>query len=252
MNNMDIYDEADSAVETKPSYDTWGQVTMELYEAIWQKGQSAPERFDATFHNPKDRFIRVEIAVIALNEMNAKYPAEFKGNVTGWNNKDWAGAVLPSIKALGISARELPGKFVKVTKKPNGKFYDKKKDGVKTGERGELSDFLFVKIFASQAECLADYLETTAGNPASPLSDADFPATPDTPAPAAPPTGGPGSDILLKFAKALVVAAAKEHNKDLTAVTEKVKVQIEANPMMAGKFTADSPEILGMIIEACQ
>jgi hypothetical protein len=244
-NNQDIFDQADNAEETKPEYSTWGQVGMELYEAVWQKGQSAPERFDASIHDAASRFIRGEIVIIPIDEMNARFSAEWKGNVTGWNNKEWVSIVLPSVKALGISARDLNNKWVKVTRKPGGRFYTKKD----TGEKKELNDFLFSKIFASQDECIADYLEEKAGSPASPLSDADFPAVPD--AQPAPPTTGPGNDILLKFARALVTSAAKD-TKDLTAVTEKVKTQLDANPMMAGKYTVDSPEILTMIIEACQ
>lgn len=247
----DIYDQADNAVETKSEYSTWGQAFVEMYEAVWPKGSSSPERFDAQIHSPNDLFIRAEIAIVPLDEMNAKFNAEFKGNVTGWNNRDWASVVLPSIKALGVSARDIPGKYVKITKKPNGRFYEKKKDGVKTGERAELTDFLFVKIFESQEACLADYLEYKAGTPVSGLSDADFPAMP-----AAEPTkvvtpATPNNDILLKFAKALVVAAAKD-TKDLTAVTEKVRAQLDANSMMKGKYTVDSPEVLTMIMEACQ
>jgi hypothetical protein len=244
-NNQDIFDQADNAEETKPIYETWGQVNMELYEAIWQKGQSAPERFDASVHDASSRFIRGEIVVIPIDEMNAQFSAEWKGNVTGWNNKEWVSIVLPSVKALGVSARDLNNKWVKVTRKPGGRFYTKKD----TQERKELNDFLFSKIFASQDECIADYLEEKAGSPASPLSDSDFPAL--DPTPATTTTTGPGNDILLKFARALVTSAAKD-SKDLAAVTEKVRTQLDANPMMAGKYTADSPEILEMIIEACQ
>lgn len=251
MNNMDLFDQAENAVETKPEYRTWGQAFVEMYEAVWPKGASAPERFDATIHNPADRFIRIEIAVVPLDEMNAKFNTEFKGNVTGWNNRDWVAVVLPSIKALGVSARDIPGKFVQITKKPNGKFYEKKKDGVKTGERAELTDFLFTKIFPGHDECLADYLEHKAGSPSSPLSDADFPAMPDAQPAPAPAVSTPGAEILLKFARALVTSAAKD-TKDPTAVTEKVRTQLDANPMMKGKYTVESPEILAMIIEACQ
>jgi hypothetical protein len=248
MNNADLFDQVENAVETKPEYATWGQCFMEVFEAVWPKGGSVV-RFDGNIHKPSDKFTRIEITIVPLDEMNARYPTELKTNASGWNNRDWTTATLPSIKALNVSVRSLPGSFVKVVKKPNGKFYDKKKDGEKTGEKGELTDFLFVKVFESQDACLADYLEEKAGSPGSPLSDADFPAVPD--AQPAAPTTGPGNDILLKFAKALVTAAAKD-NKDLTAVTEKVRTQLDANPMMKGKFTADSPEILEMIIEACQ
>jgi len=253
MNNQDLFDQADNAVETKPTYETWGQAFVEMFEAVWPKGSSAAERFDENIYSEKDKFIRIEIVIVPLDEMNAKFNTEFKGNVTGWNNKDWAAVVLPSIKALGISARDIHSKFVKIAKKPNGKFYDKKKDGVKTGERGELTDFLFVKVFASQDECLDDYVATKAGDPVSTLSDAAFPALDPAPAPvAAPITSGVKTETLMALAKSIITRAVEIKGKDLAAVTDHVATQISTNNFFKGRFTHESPEIEAMIIEACQ
>jgi hypothetical protein len=251
MNNVDLFDQVENAVETKPEYATWGQCFMEVFEAVWPKGGSVV-RFDGNIHKPSDKFTRIEITIVPLDEMNARYPTELKTNASGWNNRDWTTATLPSIKALNVSVRSLPGSFVKVVKKPNGKFYDKKKDGEKTGEKGELTDFLFVKVFESQDACLADYLEEKAGSPGSPLSDADFPAVPDAqPDPVVTPTTIP-NETLLKFIRSFAVNAAREKGKDLVAVSEKVQAQIDANPAMKGKFTADMPEVMAFIAEACQ
>jgi len=244
---QDIYDTADNAVETKPEYAYWGQVAMELFEAVWPKGAQACERFDPTIHNANDRFIRGEIVIICIDEMQARFNAEWKGNVTGWNNRDWAAIILPSIKALGISARELPGKFVKVVKKPNGKFYEKKKDGVKTGEKAELTDFLFVKLFASMDACTADYLETKAGDPVSPTSDAAFPVA-DAPLNNVPVQTQAPDALLLKFAQAIVTSAAKNAPGDVAKITELVRAQVDVNPLLKGKFTTDSIEIQEMIL----
>jgi len=245
----DIFDQADNAVETKPEFSTWGQVAASFYEAIWAKGQPAPERFDASVHSPADKFIRAEIMIIPLDEMNAKFPAEFKGNVTGWNNRDWAAVILPSIKALNLSVRDIADKWVKVTKKPNGKFYEKKKDGVKTGEKAELTDFLFVKLFASQDECLADFLATKAGEPVTQASADAFPVDVPVQAVTAAPAQ-PGDAILEKFLKAIIDGAAK-NSKDLATVTEAVRVQLAGNPMLGKKFNVDMPEVLTLIMAAC-
>lgn len=244
----DLLDQVDNAVETKPEYSTWGCAWAEFFEAVWPKGSSACERFDPTIHNPADKFIRGEIVVTPITEMNARFSAEWKGNVTGWNNRDWAAVILPSIKALGISAREIPGRFVKITKRPNGKFYEKKKDGVKTGEKAELTDFLFVKIFESEAACVADYLETKAGTPGEASVDL-FPDAVPAVAQAAANVAAPDS-ILLKFAQAMVKQAALQFPGDLAKITEHVGLQISKNPMLAGKYTMESPEIVEMLVAA--
>jgi len=240
----DIYDEAANAVETRPEYSTWGECNMDMFEAVWPKGAKAPERFDASVHQPSDRFIRCEIMIIALDEMEARFPTEWKGNATGWNNRDWTAATLPSIKALSVPLKELIHKYVKVTRRPNGKMYEKKVAGVGTGEKKELTDFLFVKIFQNKGDCLADFL-ARGGEPMTQASADAFPATPaQTPAMVA-------DAVLLKFASAIVASAAKNTNKDVLATTELVKTQIDKNPMFAGKITSDSPEILEMILAAC-
>lgn len=244
----DLLDQVDNAVETKPEYSTWGVCWAEFFEAVWPKGSSAPERFDPSIHNPADKFIRGEIIVTPITEMNARFSAEWKGNVTGWNNRDWAAVILPSIKALGISARQVSGTFVKITKRPNGKFYEKKKDGVKTGEKAELTDFLFVKIFESEAACIQDYLETKAGSPTDASADI-FPDAATAPAQAAASVAAPDA-LLLKFAAALVKQAATQAPGDLAKITELVSLQISKNPMLAGKYTMESPEIAEMILAA--
>lgn len=260
----DLFDQADNAVETKPEYSTWGQCFAEIYEAVWQKGARSPERYDPTIHKASDKFTRIEIQVIPLDEMNARFNAEFKGNVTGWNNREWASVVLPSLKAIGLPARAMNNAWVKITKKPNGKFYDKKSydeaGNIINVEKKELTDFLFVKLFASQDACLADYLATQAGDPQSADSAADFPVSEpvasaplnQNPIPAQSAPAGPSNDILLKFARAIVTNAAKTAGKDMAKTLEIVKAQLDTNTMLNGKYKADSAEVLEMVAEACQ
>ena len=124
---------------------------------------------------------------------------------------------------------------------------------MKTGEKGELTDFLFAKVFASQDACLADYLATKAGDPATEDSAADFPVSEPAaqPIPAPQPTG-PNDDILRKFANAIVTSAAKNANKDMAQTLAIAGPQLAANPMLKGKFGPDSAEVLEMIAEACK
>lgn len=242
MNNeveIDLLDELDNPTPEVKEYHFWGQPALEVFEGCWMKGAKEPIRYDPQLHSWKKTY--VQIVIFPLPETNS----QFNTTITlATSSDDYIKATMPSIKALGISPRDLGKYFVHGVRKPSGRTY-KKGDEVK-----EIQDNLFLELFSSQDEATAAYLAFKAGTPSSPLSDADFPALDPAPAPVAAPTA-PGNDILLKFAKALVTAAAKD-NKDLTAVTEKVRLQLDANPMMKGKFTADSPEVLTMIIEACQ
>jgi hypothetical protein len=241
MNNQideTLLDELDNPTPESKEYHFWGQPALEVFEGCWMKGAKEPIRYDPQLHSWKKTY--VQIVVYPLPETGSQYNTTIT-LTTG--SDDYIKATMPSIKALGISPRDLPKYFVHGVRKPSGRTY-KKGDEVK-----EIQDSLFLEIFQSQDECAAAYLQWKAGSPASPLSDNDFPAL--DPTPTTTTTTGPGNDILLKFARALVTSAAKD-NKDLAAVTEKVRTQLDANPMMAGKYTADSPEILEMIIEACQ
>jgi len=245
----DIFDEADNAVERVPEYATWGQASANFYEAYWPKGSSSPIAFDPNSHPRDKRFIMAEIIIIPLDEMQARYNTEFKQST---DRRDWAGVTLPSIKALGISARNIDGGWFKVVKKPNGKTYPKKDrtTGELTGEIGQLTDFLFLKVFAGHDECLADYLAETSGEPVSDQSAADFPAgnpvvQPTTQAPA------PGSAILLKFAEAIIKTSIAQVGKDdLVKLSEHVALQINANKAFDGHYTGESKEIQDLILAA--
>jgi hypothetical protein len=243
----DIFDQSENAVETKPEYATWGQVYAEFYEAIYDKSSRAFERFDANVHKVSDKFIRAEITIIPLDEMNARFNTEAKFSVTGYANREWAAVTLPSIKALGISLRDLSNKWVKVTRKSNGKFYEKKTNGVASGEKKELTDFLFSKVFESQDACLQDYL-IRSGEPVTQQSADAFPV--DSPAQDAQPSMVADA-ILLKFASAIVTSAVTRVGKDMLKVSDLVKSQIDNNQMFAGKITSDSAEVIQMIIQAC-
>ena len=242
----DILEEAENAVETKPTWNTWGQVNLTAFECVWPKG-SMPIAFDANVHRKQDRKLRIEIVVIPLDEMQARFNTEFK---TVADSHDWAAVTLPSIKALGVKIASLDNAWVKITRKPNGKFYAKKDKttGLATGEKAEMTDFLFLKVFKGQDECLSDYLGESAGDPVDASSADAFPvadAAPAVSSPVAPP-----ASLVTQFAQALVNGAVAKLGKDPAAVTENVRIQIEAAPFFGGKKLAELPEVMAMIMTA--
>jgi hypothetical protein len=246
MDENGLLNEAENAVERVPEYATWGQVALNVWEAVWANGAWQP--FDASIHRVQDRRVRIELTVIAIDEMQARYNAELK---TTQDGHDWAGVTLPSIKALGVPVASLKNAFVKIVKKPNGKTYKKKVNGVETGELGKLTDFLFEKVFTGMDACVADYLSEKAGEPATAASAADFPvdAPQAVPSPA-PVASGPSMDMLINFARNFVKAAVKAHPGDLAAITADVTQQLEVknSSFFAGKLSASSPEITAMIM----
>jgi len=258
MNNEIVNDgfEEIAASETqKTVFRKFGQCFIETYPAVWFKG-SQPERFDEQIHKLADRKMMIEIRVVPIDEMNFQSHSDFPDFRSIATSKEWNEVTRASIlghyavdptdiKATAQILRSLNGGFVETVQVPNGKFYTKKT----TGEKKELSDFLFVSIFESQDACVSACLSEKAGEPVSALSDADFPAIPAQAAPS--PVAAPNNDILLKFAQAIVTAAAKD-DKDPVSVTAKVDAQLSVSPLMKGKYSAESPEVLEMIMTACQ
>ena len=245
-NELDLLNESDNAVERVPEYATWGQCILNVWECVWPKG-SMPIPFDANIHRQADRRVRIEILIIPIDEMEARFNTEAKFTS---ESRDWAGVTLKSVKDLGVSVASLKDAFVKIVRKPNGKKYAKKKDGVPTGEMGDLTDFLFLKVFPSQDACVSDYLAEQAGDPATAASADAFPVDP-APTPASVPVqSGPPLDMLVNFARNFVKAAVKAHPGDLAAIMAEVKQQMEVknSAFFAGKLSADSAEVTAMIM----
>jgi len=247
----DLLNEAENAVETKPSFMTWGQVNFTAYECVWPKG-SMPVAFNPDVHKRSERKLRIEIVVIPLDEMQARFNAEAKFVA---DTHDWAAVTLPSLKALSQPLASLNDAWVKIEKRPNGKKYAKKdkNTGLPTGEMGENQDFLFLKVFQSQDACLADYLSENAGEPTTEASADAFPVSEPavTPVTQAAPVYPPA--LVMQFAQAIVTGAVQKlGNMGKAAVTENVRVQIEAAPFFSGKKLTELPEIQAMIDAAVQ
>jgi hypothetical protein len=248
MINTNLLDE--DAKERTPEYRTWGQVaSLNVWEAVWSVG--AWLLFDSNIHQLKDKRVRIELLIIPIDEMNARYNVDQKFTQ---DNRDWAGVTLPSIKALtvplGIKVVDVLNRFVLVKKVPNGKTYDKKGlDGQPTGEKGKLTDLIFEKIFVSQDECIADYIGDASGEPTTQASADAFPVDTPTTQVKTSAQNGPSIDVLINFARNFVKAAVKAHPGDLAAITAEVKHQMEVknSAFFAGKLAADSPEVVAMI-----
>lgn len=229
----DPFDAAENPQVRQAEY--WGEVALDMYFAILQKGVGKVP-FDAALHSPDKRVTAIEIAILPIAEQNVTYQVN-RGMIA--ESREWAGIVLPSIKALGISARELAGKYVHVRQKPTGQTYVNNQ-----GETKDRTTFEFVKLFKDYAECLADF-KAGAG-------DTEYPPTPanGNGQPAAAPANGASKerDTALQFLK-VVVENAVRGQTDLKVIRDTVALNVANMPLINKFFTVDSPETMQLIME---
>ena len=208
----------------------WGAAQIDTYYCVLQKGVGKIP-FDPNVHPLDQRRTAIDIVVTSLPEMNMDKPARRELIA---ESREWAGIIHPSIKALGISARELNGKFVQVKFKPTGDTYT---NG--NGEVKEKTTFDFVKIFANEAACRADFQQSQnqpAGQPQAAVQST-----------APNPNDNAEKQTALAFLKVIVENACKNQT-DLTAIRNMVSQQIVAYGGPVAKFfTVDSPEAMQLI-----
>jgi len=232
----DPYDSAENPVVRQAEF--WGKVELDMFYAILEKG-TGKVPFDPQQHKPDQRVTAIDIKVFPISEQNITY--EVARNMIA-ESKEWAGIVLPSIKALGLTVRELNGKWVHVKQKATGATYVNK-----SNETKEKTTFEFVKLYQDEAACVTDFM--TAGGTIS-FPQYDAPARAAAQEAAATPTNGNSKDreTALKFLAAVVENAAKGQN-DPTLIQAKVATSIASMPLINKHFTYDSPEVIDLIME---
>jgi hypothetical protein len=229
---VDVFDSADNPQLKTGPQDYFGQVRMDMFFCILKKG-IGKQPFDASQHSPDDRRTAVDINIYPLAEQNISYDVTRNMIV---ESREWAAIVLPTIKNLGISTRDLNNKWTHVRTKGTGATYTNK-----NGDQVERTTFEFVALFDTEAACRTAYQAWAAGSP--------------TPAPAAAPApngngaGDAGKQTAAKFAKVIVENACKGQT-DLGVITRTIAANIAAMAPVAKYFTADSPEIQTMVFEA--
>jgi len=201
----------------------WGLCEIKTWFCVLEKG-TGKVPFAAGTHKDSDRRTAIDVHIAPLSDMNLQFDVT-RGFIA--ESKDWAGSVLPSIKDLGISLRELNGRYVKIEFTPNGKTYVNK-----NGETKSETVIHFVHLFKDEAECRADYLASKSGDASA----------------AAPTPESTQKSTAMQFLKVIVQGAARGQT-DLTLVRTAVATQIAAYPVVSSFFTVDSPETMQLIAE---
>jgi hypothetical protein len=231
VNMDDPWDVADNA---KPrDYEYYGQVKADVWFGHFPGGGVKPIPFDAAIHPADKRTTMIDIQIIPIAEQSVTF--EVRQNYTDFS-LDWTKITLPSIKALGVDGlRSLNGHFVRVAQ-VDGK-REKKEDGAKTGVF--YKTFKFLEAFADQAACVKAY----CGNAPSHTEQEPISQTPSQ-----SPVNSQEKDSVLKFARVVVVNAARGQ-KDINIICDSVTAHLSTMPMINKYFTATSPEIMTMIME---
>jgi hypothetical protein len=217
------------------SAEFWGSVMINTWYCVLTKGVGKVS-FDPQQHSVDKRCTAIDISILPITDQNITYAVE-RGMIA--ESREWAGIVLPSIKALGLTVRELNNKWIHAVLEPTGRTYINK-----SGETKANSTFKFVKLFASEAEAKADYLQigqTTAVNNVAPWQD-DRPIT-ATPSQVQP--DGKTADVKEKeTAKKFLTVLVKKSGGD----PAKLGPMITQYPPVAKFFTVDSPEVTAEIL----
>ena len=234
----DPWDSAENPTFAAPEY--WGLCSIDMYYCVLQKGVGKV-RFDSQVHPTDQRRTAIDIVVTPLPEMgNAR---EASRSMIA-ESKEWASIVLPSIKTLGVSTRELNGKYAHITFAPTGRTYTKSNDDG-TQETKDSTTIKFIKVFADENTCRADW--AAHGGQPSQASNGDIPPLTST-----PPANGNGSDkekaTGLAFLR-VIVQNACSGQKDFNVIRETVAANITQYPPVAKFFTVDSPETVQLIAE---
>ena len=238
MNTQPEVIDIDNPVIRQPEY--WGQINIDVYYAVLEKGVGKTP-FNAQIHSADKRVTAIDFKLAPLAEMNAQYTID-RGMIA--ESREYAAIVLPSIKALGITAREFNGKWVKMEFVETGRTYTDKH-----GETKNSTTIKFMALFADENACRADYL---AAHTAGTSLPADVTAAPwADPAPAAPaPVDDKARKTAQTFLKVYVDKAVKENQGNIDGVMNALAGYLSNAPIVNKYFTVDSVETMTLIAEA--
>lgn len=230
---VDPWDIAEQAKEPQFSNLIWGQCEASSWFCVLEKGVGKVE-FDPQVHSPDQRRTAIDIIIHPLPDMNLNFDL-VRGMIA--ESREWAGIVLPSIRNLGISPKQLNGSWVKVQTVP---LTDKAGNVVTftdaNGVVKEKSTIKFLTIFKDEAECRADYLANSGK------------ATPQNTEYAGGSNNNDNKEreVALAFLKVYVENACRGQN-DIEVIRKTLAFNIAQQPLISKYFTVDSPETVQLI-----
>lgn len=221
--NNDPFETAGNVQE--PSKHFFGQNFFDMYFCILEKGGANKGKppFDPNVHSPDKKRTAITINIVPLPDSKIKFGidreliAEFG---------DWPKIILPSIKALGLTPRDLVGKYVKVELVNVGNYVNSK------GETKQLTTPKYLEVYTDEATCQAASDALYGNNHTEQPDEEAFPAK-------APNGNDAEKAIALKFLPALITQAGKEPSK--------VAELLKSNNLVGKYFDLNSPEVISLI-----
>lgn len=233
--SQDPYAAAMAAQPPKPIY--WGSLLTDAHFVVLEKGIGRIP-FDPQVHEMSRRVTALDFSLLPIAEMGFTNSVE-RNAIAEFG--EWTRIIKPSIEALGVDLRELHDKYVKVEMVPTGRTYKNS-----AGEDVKATTFKFLKLFADENECVADYLSGDEDEPEAqpqPVTQAAAPS----PAATETPASNPERETALKFLEVLVDNAVNGQS-DLNVVNKTLQLSLESTPLVAKYFKVDSPEAVQLIM----
>lgn len=227
---------AEDPQEIKYSNEYFGQVGLDVWFCVLEKGIGKVP-FSEQEHSIDKRLTAITMGIIPVPasglafSVDRDYIAEFR---------EWNAITLPSIKKLGVSIRELDGKFAHVKLTETGETYTNSQ-----GETKEKTAFEFLAIYDTLEACEAAYT-AKRGSGAQPTASQTAPRATTA---ATAGNGNKDRDVALKFLEVAVKSTCKGMT-DLEQAREAVAAQIAKMPLINKHFTVDSPETMNFMAEA--
>ncbi len=224
----------EAGAEINYTNEYWGQVQIDCAKMVFPGDKGSKEKpvlYEETVHKDKKPFLQLEILVDVLPECQAQFPVTLK---TPTYAKDWQKIGIPSIKDLGLvtdqngaDLEKLNGMWARVAQVPG---FQKNKDP----EKENYKTLKFVKVFASQAECLADF-EAAQGEYVH-----------DTERDAGVATLSGNKQIALDFIESFI-KAQYGIGKKADEVEKELKKFIAETPIVSSQLTFESPEVVELL-----
>jgi len=219
----DPWKQADEAKEPTRHY--FGQVYLDLWFCVLEKGVGKVP-FDPAQHKPGQKRTAIKVELVPLQSSGLMFTI-LREMIA--ESREWAGIVLPSLKALDVTTRTLHEKFVQAELVPSRKYVDKE-----TGETKQATTFKFVQIFESESEC-----EAAAAEFFNQPQD-EIPGFSDESKNEKEPKLDPQKEVALKFLPALVNMAGGDPQKLSSILSE--------NQLVSRYFTINSPEVVELLL----
>lgn len=219
---QNAWDEAENAAP--PVYTHFGQITALSDYVVWPKGTRLSDcpPFDSNQHKPDKRVCRITLMAEPLPGQANPFPHE---RVVPSYSREWASVTLPSLKKLGVSPRDLDGKWARYEFKVARKYQH-------NGETKDATSFHFVEIYDNEDAAI---LAANAFFNNADTDDEPIPGFDDEPT----ISKDPNYDVAVKFLPALW-AQANGNVQEMTRL-------LAANPLTGKLFTVDSQEVIDVM-----